>query len=165
LQYNLKRDEPSPQWDWTDPVYGKFAVMILLAGISLAIDQMVVMWILGAFSNEPRLLARYGGFFKAMLSAGLCLAFGLEAGSVSYVAQTAVQGGGMILSFPVLFYLVFRCVSDTNYFAEEGVIAPQSVGTAPKFSAARNDPEDAGTEKTYGMETSGVVELEERVTM
>ncbi|GIC92870.1 uncharacterized protein Aud_009345 [Aspergillus udagawae] len=165
LQYNLKRDEPSPQWDWTDPVYGKFAVMILLAGISLAIDQMAVMWILGAFSNEPRLLARYGGFFKAMLSAGLCLAFGLEAGSVSYVAQTAVQGGGMILSFPVLFYLVFRCVSDTNYFAEEGVIPPQSVGTAPKFSAVMNDPEDAGTEKTYGMETSGVVELEERVTM
>ena len=85
LKYNLKRDMPSPQWDWTDPVYGKFVVMILLAGISLAIDQMAVMWILGAFSNEPRLLARYGGFFKAMLSAGLCLAFGLEAGSVSYV--------------------------------------------------------------------------------
>ncbi|GFF45122.1 uncharacterized membrane protein C6F6.04c [Aspergillus udagawae] len=139
--------------------------MILLAGISLAIDQMAVMWILGAFSNEPRLLARYGGFFKAMLSAGLCLAFGLEAGSVSYVAQTAVQGGGMSLSFPVLFYLVFRCVSDTNYFAEEGVIPPQSVGTAPKFSAAMNDPEDAGTEKTYGMGTSAAVELEERVTI
>jgi hypothetical protein len=85
LQYNLKRDLPSPQWDWTDPVYGKFIVMILLAGISLAIDQMAVMWILGAFSNEPRLLARYGGFFKAMLSAGLCVGFGLEAGSVSYV--------------------------------------------------------------------------------
>jgi hypothetical protein len=85
LQYNLKRDLPSPQWDWTDPVYGKFVVMILLAGISLAIDQMAVMWILGAFSNEPRLLARYGGFFKAMLSAGLCVAFGIEAGSVSYV--------------------------------------------------------------------------------
>jgi hypothetical protein len=42
LQYNLKRDEPSPQWDWTDPVYGKFAVMSLLAGISLAIDQMAL---------------------------------------------------------------------------------------------------------------------------
>ncbi|KAH8699180.1 membrane transporter [Talaromyces proteolyticus] len=85
IKHNLNRHQPSPEWDWSDPVYGEFVIMILLAGISLAIDQMAVMWILGAFSNEPRLLARYGGFFKAMLSAGLCVAFGLEAGSVSYL--------------------------------------------------------------------------------
>lgn len=84
MKHDVNRHNPSPEWDWSDPVYGEFIVMILLAGISLAIDQMAVMWILGAFSNEPRLLARYGGFFKAMLSAGLCVAFGLESGSVSY---------------------------------------------------------------------------------
>jgi hypothetical protein len=51
--------------------------------------KMAVMWILGAFSNEPRPLARYGGFFKAMPSAGLCVTFCLEAGSVSYVSESS----------------------------------------------------------------------------
>lgn len=85
VKYDLKRTNESPVWDWTDGSFGLFLAMTLLFGIAYAIDQMAVMWILSAFSNEPRLLARYGGFFKAMLSAGLCVAFGLEAASVEYM--------------------------------------------------------------------------------
>jgi hypothetical protein len=80
VKHGLVRDAKSPAWDWTD-----FLFVILLTGIAYAIDQMMVMWVISAFSNEPKLLARYGGFFKGMLSAGLCIAFGLEAGGVSYL--------------------------------------------------------------------------------
>lgn len=85
VQHQLRRDLPSPDWDWTDSQYGEFSVMLIFTGIAYAIDQMIVMWVISAFSNEPRLLARYGGFFKGMLSAGLCIAFGLESGGVSYL--------------------------------------------------------------------------------
>jgi hypothetical protein len=69
----------------------------------------------------------------------------------------------MFLSFPVLFYLVLRCVSDTDYFAEEAVIPPQSVGPARKLSTATNGPENGESEKADGIEIPEVVELEERV--
>lgn len=85
VKHSLKRDLPSPQWDWTDPEFIEFLFVIIFTGIAYAIDQMMVMWVISAFSNEPRLLARYGGFFKGMLSAGLCVAFGMEAGGASYL--------------------------------------------------------------------------------
>jgi hypothetical protein len=69
----------------------------------------------------------------------------------------------MILSFPVLFYLVLRCVSDTNYFTEEGVIPPQSVGPGLEVSIAINEPENGESKKADGTELPEVVELEERV--
>lgn len=85
VKHKLRRDLPSPIWDWDDPNYGEFSIMVIFTGIAYAIDQMVVMWVISAYSNEPRLLARYGGFFKGMLSAGLCIAFGLESARVSYL--------------------------------------------------------------------------------
>jgi hypothetical protein len=85
VKHQLRRDLPSPDWDWTDSQYAEFSIMVLFTGIAYAIDQMIVMWVISAFSNEPRLLARYGGFFKGMLSAGLCIAFGMESGRVSYL--------------------------------------------------------------------------------
>lgn len=84
-KHDLRRDVSSPAWDWTDPAYAEFCAMVLLTGIAYAIDQMMVMWVISAFSNEPRLLARYSGFFKGMLSAGLCIAFSLESAKVSYL--------------------------------------------------------------------------------
>jgi hypothetical protein len=85
VKHHLKRDLPSPAWDWTDSAFVEFSIMVIFTGVSYAIDQMVVMWVISSFSNEPRLLARYGGFFKGMLSAGLCIAFGMESGKVSYL--------------------------------------------------------------------------------
>jgi hypothetical protein len=97
VKYNLKRDVASPAWDWTDGPFVEFCFVILFTGIAYAIDQMMVMWVISAFSNEPKLLARYGGFFKGMLSAGLCVAFGLEAGGVSYLLVTSPYGRTILI--------------------------------------------------------------------
>ncbi|QKX56317.1 uncharacterized protein TRUGW13939_03418 [Talaromyces rugulosus] len=129
VKHHLKRDLPSPAWDWTDSAFVEFSIMVIFTGISYAIDQMVVMWVISSFSNEPRLLARYGGFFKGMLSAGLCIAFGMESGKVSYLNQTITQSVLMIISFPIMYYIVMKCVLDTNYFTEDNVIPPQHVGS------------------------------------
>ena len=86
VKYGLKHDAASPRWDWTYRPFIKFCFVILLTGIAYAVDQMMVMWAISAFSNQPKLLARYCGFFKGVLSAGLCIAFVLEAGGVSYMS-------------------------------------------------------------------------------
>ncbi|KAJ6140022.1 membrane transporter [Penicillium samsonianum] len=127
VKHKLRRDLPSPIWDWDDPNYGEFSIMVIFTGIAYAIDQMVVMWVISAYSNEPRLLARYGGFFKGMLSAGLCIAFGLESARVSYLNQTIIQATLMIISFPIMFFLVTKIVTDTNYFNEDTVIPPEHI--------------------------------------
>jgi hypothetical protein len=35
----------------------------------------------------------------------------------------------MIISFPIMYYIVMKCVLDTNYFTEDNVIPPQHVGS------------------------------------
>ncbi|OKP11996.1 hypothetical protein PENSUB_2459 [Penicillium subrubescens] len=137
VKHQLRRDVPSPDWDWTDSQYAEFSVMVLFTGIAYAIDQMIVMWVISAFSNEPRLLARYGGFFKGMLSAGLCIAFGMESGRVSYLNQTIVQTTLMLASFPIMYFLVIKCVKDTNYFSEATVIPPEYAGVQKSQAAAQ----------------------------
>ncbi|KAJ6438094.1 hypothetical protein O9K51_08683 [Purpureocillium lavendulum] len=128
--------------------YIEYFFVIFFTGIAYAIDQMMVMWVMSALSNEPKLLARYGGFFKGMLSAGLAIAFGQEAGGVSYLGQTLTQAIMQIVSFPVMFFLALKYVSDTNYFAEEGVIPPKDVhdSAAVKgiFGAAPDDAVGSG---------------------
>ena len=85
VRHQLRRDLPSLNSDWIDSQYEEFSNMVLFTGIAYAIGQMIVMWVISAFSNGPRLLARYNGFSKGMLSAGLCIAFGMESGGVSYL--------------------------------------------------------------------------------
>ncbi|KAJ5438518.1 membrane transporter [Penicillium daleae] len=137
VQHQLRRDLPSPDWDWTDSQYGEFSAMLIFTGIAYAIDQMIVMWVISAFSNEPRLLARYGGFFKGMLSAGLCIAFGLESGGVSYLNQTIIQSTLTVVSFPIMYFLVIKCVKETNYFTEATVIPPEYTGIQKSQASAQ----------------------------
>ncbi|KAF5556146.1 hypothetical protein FMEXI_1279 [Fusarium mexicanum] len=127
IKHDIRRDVISPAWDWTSPAYVEYVFIILFTGIAYAIDQMMVMWVMSALSNEPKLLARYGGFFKGMLSAGLAIAFGQEAGGVSYLGQTLTQTIMQVVSFPIMCFLVLKYVTDTNYFTEDAVIPPLEV--------------------------------------
>lgn len=51
----------------------------------------------------------------------------------------------MIISFPVMFFLVIKCVPDSNYFSEEGVIPPEHVlseNVTNKFDGEAQKPLD-----------------------
>ena len=76
----------SPAWDFTSGGgSAEFTTVMLIFGIIYAINQMVVMWTLAALTNDPFVLARYAGLYKAMLSAGLCITFGLIAAGVDFL--------------------------------------------------------------------------------
>jgi hypothetical protein len=77
---------------------------------------MFVMWIMGALSNDPRIAGRYGGFYKAMLSAGLAVSFGLPAAGVSYMNQTILQIVFMYVGFPLLAFIVLRAIKVRTAF-------------------------------------------------
>jgi hypothetical protein len=42
-------------------------------------------------------------------------------------AQTITQMLLMVVSFPIMFFLVVKCVPDTNYFTETMVIPPTHI--------------------------------------
>lgn len=42
--------------------------------------------------------------------------------------QTIIQTTLMLVSFPIMYFLVIKCVKDTNYFSEATVIPPEYAG-------------------------------------
>ncbi|KAH8549485.1 hypothetical protein BGW37DRAFT_469008 [Umbelopsis sp. PMI_123] len=126
-RYNIENNIPSPNYDWTDPEFAGLTIQYLIFGCLYALHHMLVQWILSSWTNDPTQLARYAGLFKGILSAGLCVGFGLESAGVSYWAQACFQMSLQFISLPILLYLIFKYTKDTNYFIEKNVIPPQHV--------------------------------------
>jgi hypothetical protein len=129
-RHNLVREAPSPNYDWTDPEFAGIMIMYLIFGCLYALHHMLVQWVISSWTNEPVVLARYAGLFKGILSAGLCLGFGLEAANVSYWNQALFQMIIMYVSLPIILYLIYTYTTDTNYFIEDTVIPPQRIEQA-----------------------------------
>lgn len=45
----------------------------------------------------------------------------------------------MVVSLPIMFFLIFRCVLDSNYFVEASVIPPQHVLQGHKMAGLDRD--------------------------
>jgi hypothetical protein len=43
----------------------------------------------------------------------------------------------MLASFPIMYFLVIKCVKDTNYFSEATVIPPEYAGIQKSQAAAQ----------------------------
>lgn len=43
----------------------------------------------------------------------------------------------MLASFPIMYYLVIKCVKDTNYFSEATVIPPEYAGIQKSQTATQ----------------------------
>ncbi|OAA55170.1 Major facilitator superfamily domain, general substrate transporter [Cordyceps fumosorosea ARSEF 2679] len=71
--------------DWTDSsnFRGPF-VLYLLFGIVYGSHQQIGMWVMGTFTNEPTVLAVYGGLWKGVAAGGVAVQFGMGAAKVSY---------------------------------------------------------------------------------
>lgn len=65
VKHQLRRDLPALNLGWTDSQYEEFSNMVLFTGVAYAIDQMIAMWVITAFSNGPRLLLDTTAFPRA----------------------------------------------------------------------------------------------------
>lgn len=82
----------SPSWasppeggvDWTGGDFGGPFVLYLVFGIVYGSHQQIGMWVIGTFTNEPTVLAIYGGLWKGVAAAGVAAQFGMAAAEVSY---------------------------------------------------------------------------------
>lgn len=62
-----------------------------------------------------------------MLSAGTAVSFGTDATKQPYENENAAWFALATISWPILYFIAWKCTNDTNYFKEEHVIPPVHV--------------------------------------
>jgi len=82
--------------------------------------QALAYWIMSALTNDPFMLARYAGFYKAIQSAGSAGSFGMDAVGTPFLNEHLASWILMLVSFPLAF-LVIRSIKETNYDDEKMV--------------------------------------------
>ncbi|KAI9025972.1 major facilitator superfamily domain-containing protein [Phycomyces nitens] len=98
---------------WDHPNFGGPFVLFLLYGLSDSLYQSYMYWLMGAMSNDPNLLARYAGFYKAVQSAGAAIAFGIDAVDIPLRWECLICWLLVFVSFPLIL-LVANKVTETS---------------------------------------------------
>ena len=110
LSFDNSYDNPI---HWTSPNFGGPFVLYMMYGFADSIFQTYMYWLMGAMSNDPALLARYAGFYKAMQSAGAAISFGIDAVDIPLQWECLICWLLVFISFPPL-YLVASKVTESN---------------------------------------------------
>ncbi|KAI9253539.1 major facilitator superfamily domain-containing protein [Phascolomyces articulosus] len=103
---------------WTSPGFGGPFVLYIIYGMTDAMYQSYMYWLMGAMSNDPSLLARYAGFYKAVQSAGSACSFGIDTGHVRLRWACLISWLLLAASFP-LIGLVANQITQTSVTEEE----------------------------------------------
>lgn len=98
---------------WKDPGFGGPFVLYMLYGFTDSLYQSYLYWLMGAMSNDPSLLARYAGFYKACQSAGAAIAFGIDAVNIPLRWECLICWILVFVSFPLIAVVANR-VTETN---------------------------------------------------
>ncbi|KAI8880879.1 MFS general substrate transporter [Backusella circina FSU 941] len=103
---------------WKDSRFGGPFVLYMLYGFSDSLYQSYMYWLMGAMSNDPALLARYAGFYKATQSAGAAISFGIDAVDIPLRWECLICWILVFISFP-LIAVVANKVTETNEAPED----------------------------------------------
>ncbi|KAK9764122.1 hypothetical protein K7432_008631 [Basidiobolus ranarum] len=124
--------------DLIDGNYGASLVLMLLCGFTDAMVQSWCSWILGAKTNEVNILSRYGGFYKAVQSAGAAVAWYISTTDIPSWLIIVINFG--LFSVGLFFaYFATRDITDTNYHLvvgsnDEGIVIPMKTQNHDQFS-------------------------------
>lgn len=110
LTFDNSYDDPI---HWTDAGFGGPFVLYMLYGFTDAMYQSYLYWLMGAMSNDPSILSRYAGFYKALQSAGAAISFGLDAADIPLKWECLVSWILVMVSFPFMLMVAVK-IPDTN---------------------------------------------------
>ncbi|KAI8098950.1 major facilitator superfamily domain-containing protein [Halteromyces radiatus] len=102
---------------WTTDGFGGPFVLYMLYGFSDAMYQSYLYWLMGAMSNDPTILARYAGFYKALQSAGAAISFGIDACDIPLKWECLISWILVMVSFPFMLMVASK-IPDTNVIPE-----------------------------------------------
>jgi hypothetical protein len=80
-----------------------------------------------------------------VLSAGTAVSFGVDATAQPYQNENAAYFALTTLCWPILYFVAWKCTTDTNYFKEESVIVPIHVRKEMHIEGVPFEPEEPTT--------------------
>ncbi|CDH59299.1 mfs general substrate transporter [Lichtheimia corymbifera JMRC:FSU:9682] len=126
---------------WDDPGYGGPLVLCIFYGLTGGMYQSFMYWLMGAMSNDPKVLSRYAGFYKGAQLAGVAVSYGVLRSDILLRWQCLISWIILIISFPGIF-LVANRVTESN-LTEEDLADKEAVDFDNNtFGSARNITED-----------------------
>ncbi|EXJ80501.1 hypothetical protein A1O1_08646 [Capronia coronata CBS 617.96] len=127
---NWNRNDP-PTYDklvdWSDSDFVSAFFLFMLTWVASNLWQYIMMYFLGAITNDPVRLAHYAGIYRGFLAAGEALLFGLDSIGIPYIKEAggifAFYGSGCL----ICFWLGWYHIEDTMYFKEDHVVVPNHI--------------------------------------
>ncbi|KAI9298015.1 hypothetical protein K502DRAFT_300049 [Neoconidiobolus thromboides FSU 785] len=114
LSYSIENNPyKTTKIDFTSKEWGPLLILYILYGVMDSMIQTLAYWVLGSLDNDPLVLSRYAGFYKAVQSGGAAISWGITTTDTPYLTQLLICWGIFEFSIPGLF-LVIRSIRDTN---------------------------------------------------
>lgn len=105
--------------DFTDGGYGGPCVMYMFYGFYDAAWQVTAYWLMGSLSNNSRKLANFAGFYKGIQSAGGAISANIDARSVPFMTEFAINWGMLAGSILIAAPVILKYVKDTVTLEED----------------------------------------------
>jgi len=105
--------------DFTSPKWIVPGVLYAIMGLVDAMIQSYAYWLMGTMSNCPAKLARFGGYFKGVQSAGSAVAWAIDAAGVSYETQLLINVIAAVIVIPPTGWLAWKVEEHCDDDGEE----------------------------------------------
>ncbi|KAI1622024.1 hypothetical protein EDD37DRAFT_687827 [Exophiala viscosa] len=125
--WKFDRSVAGPSIDVHDKAYAGAVVIYMFYAAQYGIFQNLVIYVLGGLTNEPRRSAANSGIFVGILSAGTAVSFGVDATAQPYENENGAYFALATLCWPILYFVAWKYLKDTNYLDEDSVIVPLHV--------------------------------------
>jgi hypothetical protein len=102
-------------------------IIYLCYGAQYGMFQNTVLWLLGSLTNQPSRAGHMVGLFVSVLSAGTASAFGIDSTKAPYDRENWACFALAMISWSIIFFVAWKCTTDSNYFREDGVGIPVHV--------------------------------------
>lgn len=107
------RESPATNWDWSDgEAVGPIILMLAYYWFD-SLFQGLAYYVLGLFTNDPWKLARLAGLYKAVQSAGVAAAFGMDATKYNFLREFLVSALLPLLSLPLVALVIWKLPEST----------------------------------------------------
>lgn len=100
--------------------YARHVILYISFGVTDAVWQNFIYWVMGALSNDPAQLAHLVGFYKAIQSAGAAGVFRLDSNLTAYMTELAVTWALCAFAIVCIVPAIYLHVKDREYHLERG---------------------------------------------
>ncbi|OQV02268.1 hypothetical protein CLAIMM_07500 [Cladophialophora immunda] len=127
--WKFRLSVPGPDIDVTDSAYAGAIVIYIFFAAQYSLFQNVVIYVLGAITNDPRKAAALSGLLVGLQSSGTAVSFGVTATAKPLMNQNIAYFALTTICWPLLAFVVWKGVTVTTYTIEaaEGVIPPVKI--------------------------------------